>query len=236
MQVAIVTDSGEEILDVDEKSSFDDVCNKIEDKISKWQEYYLLTNNDTKEEITTTEMFNESIAKRKEGGETSVKFLCQPKYTFHVTDETDSKENEFSFFYCPLSMNTFEKFLTKIRQHCLQWDENCDVRHNAGSNNMLIVNDDLSLNKMIENCKNKQKANIFVCLQIKVCTVFSFWLHRWGSRFGFVECCSIFLEISYGFVWLISWCFVLLFVCWCLLLFCGESEKRHGGGRFIEYW
>ena len=181
MQVAIVTDSGEEILDVDEKSSFDDVCNKIEDKISKWQEYYILTNNDTKEEITTSEMFNESIAKRNEGGETSAKFLCQPKYTFHVTDETDSKENEFSFLYFPLSMNTFDKFLKKITQHCLQWDENCDVRHNtAATNNILIVNDDSSLNKMIANCKNKQKTNIFVCLKKKVCTVFllvtMFWL------------------------------------------------------------
>ena len=179
MQVAIVTDSGEEVLDMDEKSSFDDVCNKIEDKISKWQEYYILTNNDTKEEITTSEMFNESIAKRKEAT-TSVTFLCQPKFTFHISDETDSKENAFSFLYCPLSINTFEKFLTKMRENCVQWDEEC-VRHNTASNNVLIVNDDLSLNKMIESCRNKQKTELFVCLKKKVCTSAFSWC------FGFVD-------------------------------------------------
>ena len=203
MQVAIVTDSGEEIFDMDEKSSFDDVCNKIADKISKWQEYYLLTNNDTKEEITTTEMFNESIAKRKEGGATSVKFLCQSKYTFYVTDKTDSKENEFLFVYFPLSINTFDKFLTKIRQHCLQWDENCEVIDNTtASNNFFIVNNDLSLNRMIENCKNKQKTNIYVCLKKKVCAAFSFCLHLAAAcvlvslSVGYR---SIFLEISCTF-------------------------------------
>ena len=53
-------------------------------------------------------------------------------------------------------------------------DENCEVSHNAArhKHNMLIVNDDLSLNKMIENCRNKQKTCIFICLKKKVCKIF----------------------------------------------------------------
>ena len=87
--------------------------------MSKWQEYCVLIDNDTKEEIRTSKIFDETIEKvQKERRATSVLFLCQPKYTFHVTDE---------------------------------------VIHNIRNNKMVIVNDDLSLHKMIENCTTKQE-------------------------------------------------------------------------------
>ena len=95
IQVSILSDSGEERINVDEKSSFDDICNKIEEKMSKCQEYYVLIDNNTKKEITTNKIFDENV--KRETAATSVLCLCQSKYTFHVTDETDSKENEFSF-------------------------------------------------------------------------------------------------------------------------------------------
>ena len=96
IQVSVVTESGEETIDGDENNSFDDICNKIEEKISKWQEYYILTDNNTRKEITTSKMFNETIEKvKKESVATGGLFLCQSKYTFHVTDETDSKEINF---------------------------------------------------------------------------------------------------------------------------------------------
>ena len=167
---------------MDEKSSFDDICNGIEEKISKWQEYYALIENDTKQEITTKDVFDDSIKKGKESESRSVLFLCQPKYTFQVTDETDSKENEFSLPYFALSIDTFEKFVKKVTENCLQWDENCQIIHNAPNNSKNVIENDDSFHQMIENSKHKQKANIFVCLKMKVCdsvfvccAVFVFW-------------------------------------------------------------
>ena len=232
IEVSILSDSGKERINVDEKSSFDDICDKIEEKITKWQEYYVLIDNDTRKEITTNKIFDETIEKvQRESRETSVLFLCQAKYTFKVTDETDSKENEFSFPYFPSSVDTFEKFLKKITENCVKWDENCEVVHNAPNNKILTVNDDLSLNKMIETCKNKQKTNIFVCLKMKVC-VFSFC-------FCFCFCFEWQSLVVLIFRFFLKFLTCLVTVASVLCLFCfffgdAESEKLSGGGRFIK--
>ena len=81
-----------------------------------------------------------------------------------------------------LAVNTLGKFLKKTTQNCVQCDENCESIHNTSSNNMLIVHDDLSLHKMIKNCRKKQNLNIFICLKKKVCKISSFCLHLAACR------------------------------------------------------
>ena len=169
IQVSVVTESGEKTIDGDENNSFDDICNKIEEKISKWQEYYVLIDNDTRKEITTNKIFDETIEKvQKESRATSVLFLCQAKYTFHVRDETDSKENEFSLPYFPLSMDTFEKFLKKITENCVKWEDSHQIVHNAPNNRKDVIENDISFRRMIENCKYQRKKHIRISLKLRV--------------------------------------------------------------------
>ena len=195
---------------MDENSSFEDICNEMENKISNWQEYYVLIHQKTRTKVVTSEVFNELIeTEKKETAAGGGLFSCQPKFTFYVTDETGKKDSHFSFPFFPSPIPRFKKFLKKITENCAQWDENCEVVHNAASNKRLIVNE-LSMNKMIANCNSKNRTSIFVCLKTKVCDCMFFdfsgnFLHICVSgACVFGACCD------------------------------DQSEQLSGGGRFIK--
>ena len=197
---------GENVVSLDGQSTFLNVCNELKKKIENWQEFYLLTEKNTKKEINTVDIYDNVVKTAKENATVDVTFLCKPKYTFIVTndtfeqrDETENKENEekefqdsnFSFSYFGESDTPFEDFVCKIKKHFSHIEEKFDLVSDNDDN----ISDDVSFNKMIEYAKYENKSKIFVRLKIKVSLLLLFLFY-----FCFVFC--VVTAVDLGFLFL----------------------------------
>ena len=187
IQLVLETVDGDNVVSVDPQSTYSNVCNELTKKIQNWQEFYLLTEKDTKKEISAMEIYDNVVKTAKESESMGVTFLCKPKYTFIITndtfeqrDETENKENtaneeielednNFSFSYFGESETPFEDFVGKIRKRFSHIQEKFDLVF--GGNN---ISDEMSFKKMIEDAKYENKSKIFVTLKIKVSLLFLF--------------------------------------------------------------
>ena len=168
IKATIGTDLGEEqVATLDGESTFDEFCKQLDTTIEKWKEFYVIVDKDTNTTITTSTIFDGIIEAAKNSGKRNATILCQPKYVFDVTDETDSKENNFLVTYFPSSMTTYKTFLEKITKNLPKWDENYEVVHITTAK--VVIDDDVSFNTMIDSLKYGQDSNIFICLRTKVC-------------------------------------------------------------------
>ena len=185
----IETQDGESVESLDTQSTFSNLSETLGKKIENWQEFYVLIGKDTKQEIDTTEIYDNIITKAKESQAMNVIFLCKPKYTFIVTNEAyekynetankpstktdeendEMKENSFSFSYFGVSNRPFEDFFSKIRKHFSRIEEKFDLTFNGD-----IIDDDTSFNRMIKDVKYKNESKIFVTSKVKVWHLFFF--------------------------------------------------------------
>ena len=156
---------------MDEKhSAFNDICNKLESKITNWREYYVLFDEETDKEIMSNKACEEVIQTSKTCGRTTVTILCKPKYIVNITDEAGGSENKFSFPYFPSSMATFEAFLKKIVAKCSNWKENCEVVYKtANDKDDMKIDDDVSFKLVVDNWKDQSERSVLICVKPPVC-------------------------------------------------------------------
>ena len=212
------------MVSLDAQSTFSNVCNELNNEIKNWREFYSLIEKDTKNEIITIEMYDNAITSAKERETMGVTFICKPKYTFIISDDTFEKRDEsenkentikgeeneeiedgnFSFDYFGESETPFENFVGKIKKHFSHIEEKFDLMFNDKN-----INNDASFNGMIEDVKYENKSKIFVSLTIKACLLFCCWdcVHR---MFLFVFPCHKKQKFLF---------FVLCCCCWDLFLF-----------------
>lgn len=178
LSLTVVSADGEKIQQVEAEISFENLSNVITKEVENWQENYTLTEEMTKQEISTTEEFTNMIETSKKEKKMNVMVILKPKYKFSVCDETDSKENTFSFMYFGESITTFKNVCQIISDNCPNmndsdpkdgiWQDKYDLIHEDTNGNKSSIKDEPLFNAMIREMKVTRKSDIFLRFKTKV--------------------------------------------------------------------